>query len=62
MKQEGLKQEVVTLHAPFIIPGVNIGGVNMFTNTLQLNANGFNWYNATGTAIGDKLPQSELWT
>jgi len=34
----------------------------MFTNTLQLNANGFNWYNDVGTALGDKLPQPELWT
>ena len=53
---------MVTLHAPFIIPGVNLGGVDMFTNTMQLNANGFNWYDGVGTAIGDKLPQSELWT
>ena len=36
MKQEGLKQEVVTLHAPFIIPGVNLGGVDMFTNMCSL--------------------------
>jgi hypothetical protein len=46
----------VTLHAPFIIPGVSLGGVNMFTNTLQLNANGFNFYDSAGTGVGDKLP------
>eukprot|EP00494_Astrolonche_serrata_P015502 UN15653 len=53
MKQEALKQEVVTLHSPFFLVQPRIGGTEMFSNTGYLNANGFATYNSIGTLVQD---------
>lgn len=53
MKQEGLKQEVVTLHAPFFIVQPTVGGLSRYTNTMYANANGFGTYNSLGALVDD---------
>jgi hypothetical protein len=57
MKQQGLKQEVVTLHQPYIISQPTVFGLQAYSNTLFANVNGFNTYNAVGTLQSDMLPQ-----
>jgi len=59
--KEGLKQEVVTLYQPYFIAQPRIGGVEMYSNTLYLNANGFSTYNALGALQADKLAQEGIW-
>lgn len=56
MKQEGLKQEVVTLHAPFIIVQPFSSGVGYYSNTMYANANGFGTYNSVGSLVNDQIP------
>jgi hypothetical protein len=52
---------VVTLYQPFFIAQPRIGGVEMYSNTLYLNANGFSTYNGVGALQADKLSQEAIW-
>jgi len=60
--QEGLKQEVVTLHDCFFTYQPTLGGVNMLNNISYLNANGFRQYSTSGALPADSSPpQKAIW-
>jgi len=59
MKQNNLKQEIVTLTGTEWIPDVSVGGAQTYSNTLCLNPNNFRFYNGGGTVTGI-IPQTAI--